>query len=86
MRCFDPCNRLLNFRESRKTPTPIFGNVSGDLTLSSKWGCDILGFVLFALFFGVLVSTNNRLSLLVSFKVFFNFVFNLIFLDFQKKL
>ncbi len=40
MRCFDPCNCLLNFWESRRTPTPIFGSVSGDLTLPSKWGCD----------------------------------------------
>jgi hypothetical protein len=41
-RCFDPCNCLLNFWESWRTPTPILGGVSGDLTLLSKWGCDTL--------------------------------------------
>jgi hypothetical protein len=41
-RCFDPCNCLLNFREFWRTPTPIFGSVNGDLTLPSKWGCDII--------------------------------------------
>jgi hypothetical protein len=39
-RCFEPYNRLLSFWEFRRTPTPIFGSVSGDLTLPSKWGCD----------------------------------------------
>ncbi len=43
-RCFDPCNRALSFRESRRTSSPIFGSVSGDLPLPSKWGCDNGGF------------------------------------------
>jgi hypothetical protein len=40
VRCFDPYNCLLSFQESQRTPTPIFGSVSGNLTLPSKWGCD----------------------------------------------
>jgi len=39
-RCFDPCNRVLRFWELGGLPSPIFGSVSGDLTLPSKWGCD----------------------------------------------
>jgi len=41
VRCFDPYNCALSFRESRRIPDPIFGSVSGDLTTPSKWGCDI---------------------------------------------
>jgi len=28
------------FRSPKGLPSPIFGSVSGDLTLPSKWGCD----------------------------------------------
>jgi hypothetical protein len=41
-RSFDPCNCLLSFWESRRTPTPIFESVSDDFTFPSKWGCDTL--------------------------------------------
>jgi len=39
-RCFDPCNRILNFQESRRTPKSHFQECLGDLTLPSKWGCN----------------------------------------------
>jgi hypothetical protein len=63
-RCFDPYNRLLSFRESRKTPTPIFGSVSGDLTLPLKWGCDT-GLPTFLLFdpVGLALSLTRSLGL-----------------------
>ncbi len=38
-RCFDPCNRVL-FGSPEGLSSPIFGSVSGHLTLPSKWGCD----------------------------------------------
>jgi hypothetical protein len=39
---FDPYNRLWVFGSPRGLSSPIFGNVNGDLTLPSKWGCDII--------------------------------------------
>jgi hypothetical protein len=39
-RRFDPWDRALNFRESRKTPTSHFWECGLHLTLIPKWGCD----------------------------------------------
>jgi hypothetical protein len=35
-----PTIALLIFRSPRGFSSPIFGSVSGNLTLPSKWGCD----------------------------------------------
>ncbi len=41
VRRFDPSNRLLNFRESRRTPSlPLLGVWIAFSHLASKWGCD----------------------------------------------
>ncbi len=39
-RCFDPCNRTLKFRESRRTSKSPFREVSVIFTLFQKWGYD----------------------------------------------
>ncbi len=40
-RCFDPCNRVLNFWESRRTPKSPFQKCEFHPHTPSKWGCDI---------------------------------------------
>jgi hypothetical protein len=41
-RCFDPCNRGLNFRKSRRTPKSPFQECECHSHTLSKWGCDTL--------------------------------------------
>jgi hypothetical protein len=45
-RCFDPCNRVLNFWKSRRTPKSPFRECECHPHTPSKWGCDSLGFCL----------------------------------------
>jgi len=40
--CFDLCNCVLSFWESRRTPKSHFWECEWRLTLPSKWGCDTL--------------------------------------------
>jgi hypothetical protein len=40
VRCFDPCNRVLNFWESQRTPKSPFQECECHLHTPSKWGCD----------------------------------------------
>ncbi len=40
-RCFDPCNRALNFWESQRTPKFSFQECGCHPHTPSKWGCDI---------------------------------------------
>ncbi len=40
-RCFGPCCRALNIRESRRTPNPNFASVGLHPHTWPKWGCDI---------------------------------------------
>jgi hypothetical protein len=40
VRCFDPCNHVLNFRESRRTSKSHFRECEWRLSLPSKWGCN----------------------------------------------
>jgi hypothetical protein len=42
-RCFDPCNRVLNFWESRRTPKSPFQECECHPHTPSKWGCIIEG-------------------------------------------
>jgi hypothetical protein len=44
-RCFDPCNWVLNFWESRRTPKSPFQECECHPHTPSKWGCDSLGFM-----------------------------------------
>ncbi len=39
-RCFDPCNLVLNFRKSQRTPKSPFRKCECHLHIPSKWGCD----------------------------------------------
>jgi hypothetical protein len=39
-RCFDPCNQVLSFRESQRTPKSPFRECECHLHTPSKWGCD----------------------------------------------
>ncbi len=39
-RCFDPCNRVLSFRESQRTPKSPFRECECHPHTPSKWGCD----------------------------------------------
>jgi hypothetical protein len=41
-RCFDPCNRVLNFWESSRTPKSPFRECDWHPHTPSKWGCDII--------------------------------------------
>jgi hypothetical protein len=41
-RCFDPCNRVLNFQESQRTPKSPFRECECHPHIPSKWGCDNL--------------------------------------------
>ncbi len=44
-KCLTPTIVLWVFESPGGFPSPIFGSVSGDLTLPSKWGCDINSFM-----------------------------------------
>jgi hypothetical protein len=39
-RCFDPCNRVMSFWESRRTPKSPFRECECHPHTPSKWGCD----------------------------------------------
>jgi hypothetical protein len=41
-RCFGPCCRALNIRESRRTPNPNFSKCWASPHTWPKWGCDTL--------------------------------------------
>jgi len=60
-RCFDLWNWALKLRESRRTPSSHFWNLSLTLTLASKWGCDIW-------FHYLIPIVNNFLMLCESFQ------------------
>jgi hypothetical protein len=45
-RCFGPCNRVLSFWESRRTPKSPFRECECHPHTPSKWGCDTNPFVL----------------------------------------
>jgi hypothetical protein len=54
-RCFDPCNRVLSFWESRRTPKSPFRECGCHPHTPSKWGCDSKCFILFKNMFKICI-------------------------------
>ncbi len=59
-RCFDPCNRALNFWESLRTPKSPFRECAYHPHTPSKWGCDIFHHINMNGNLGIYVVTSSQ--------------------------